>query len=445
MLWFLALFDHSQAADIDINITETITVSDSVDTLPSERINVSELISVNDAVTVDIFPVVQINVTESVGVSDSVGTQPSEWMEVPESVTVSDTVTVDIYPVVQIDISEVIDVSDSVDTLPSEMINVSELINVNDAVNIDIFPVVQINLSETVSVTESIIALPSIMINVSELVSVSDIVNANVSFSPIANAGDSYIGVEGMPIILDGSGSVDQDGTITLYEWDIDHDGAYEYSSSSPLQSHTYSYESIYIIRLRVTDDYGFTDEAITYAYIYDSSPTADFTSFPTSGTAPLTVNFYNYSDGYDQPLSYEWDFDNDGTVDSTLLNPSYEYPLGIFSVKLKVIDADGSTSTLLRTNYISSCLSPVRIYAIPPIYYTTVQSAYIGALDGETIQSRDQVFTENFNVNRNILVYFRGGFDCDYTNNGGVTVINGDIILSDGILIVESGAIEVQ
>ena len=505
VLWTFSNFAHSQGGSIEINISEAITVTDTVTTLPSVMINVSEPLTVSDAVSVDPLPVVEINISETitvadsvntlpsvlisiseaVGVSDSVGTQPSVWIEIAEPVTVSDAVSVDPLPVVQINISESITVTDTITTLPSVMINISESVGVSDTVdtqtsawievteavtvtdsiNITIYPVVDISISETVSVIDSIDLLPSVMISVSEPVSVmdsitirssvmisvsesvtvSDTVIADAFFSPIASAGDPYTGVEGLPLILDGSGSIDPDGSIVLYEWDIDDDGAYEYSSSSPMQSHLYSYESIYTIRLRVTDDDGLTGEAITYAYVLDSSPTADFISFPTGGTPPLAVYFTNYSDGYDQPLSYEWDFENDGTIDSTLSDPWHEYPLGIYSVKLTVTDSDGSTSTLLRTNYISSCLSPVRIAGTPPWYYTTIQSAYDEAYEGEVIQSRDQVFTEYFFIDRNLHVYFEGGFNCGYSTNEGVTVINGNVTLTDGMFIIDSGTLQIR
>jgi PKD repeat protein len=443
MLLVSVFIDHSQAADVEINVTETVTVIDTISTLPS----------------------VMISVSEAVGISDSIGTQPSAWIEISEPVTVSDAVSVDMLPVVQINISETVTVtdtvtplpslminvsepvgvSDSIDTQPSAWIEISEPVTVSDAVSVDIYPVVDIIISETVSVIDALTIRPSVMISVSELVNVSDSIDAQSLFGPLADAGGIYIGVEGLSLTLDGSGSFDPDGSIVLYEWDIDDDGIYEYSSSSPTQSQTYLYESIFTIRLRVTDNQGLTGEAITYASIVDSSPTVDFASFPTNGTPPLTVYFMNYSDGYDLPLSYEWDFENDGITDSTLPDPSHEYPLGIYSVKLKVTDSDGSISTLVRTNYISSCLSPVRITEIPPLYYSTIQSAYSPAFDGDTIQSRDLFFTENLTLNRGILIYFEGGFNCGYTVNEGITVIYGDITISDGTLIINSGTLEVQ
>ena len=182
---------------------------------------------------------------------------------------------------------------------------------------------------------------------------------------PAADTDGPYTGIEGQTITLDGSGSTDSDGSIVLYEWDIDNDGTYDYSSSSATRNHTYTRQGTYTIKLRITDNLGATDEATTTAAISDTSPTADFTGSPTSGTTPLTVNFTGNSTGYDRPLSYEWDFDNDGIIDSTGLNPSYTYSdQGTYTVKLAVTDSDGSANTLSRTDYITVTL---------PVYSLTV------------------------------------------------------------------------
>ncbi|NIQ09984.1 MAG: PKD domain-containing protein, partial [Gammaproteobacteria bacterium] len=47
-------------------------------------------------------------------------------------------------------------------------------------------------------------------------------------------------------------------------------------------------------------------------APINDQPPTADFAASPTSGTAPLTVNFTDLSSG--SPTSWSWDFGDGGT-----------------------------------------------------------------------------------------------------------------------------------
>ncbi|MDQ3871404.1 MAG: PKD domain-containing protein [Chloroflexota bacterium] len=69
------------------------------------------------------------------------------------------------------------------------------------------------------------------------------------------------------------------------------------------------------------------------------------------TGTAPLTVQFKDASSG--SPTSWAWDFDNDGTVDSTARNPRFIYRLpGTYSVMLKVT-ASSLTDTALRPGLI--------------------------------------------------------------------------------------------
>ncbi|MDO8282507.1 MAG: PKD domain-containing protein, partial [Thermodesulfovibrionia bacterium] len=157
----------------------------------------------------------------------------------------------------------------------------------------------------------------------------------DVNVTPTANAGGPYAGTEGTAITLNGSGSSDPNNNISTYEWDIDNNGTYDYSSSSSSQSHTYAQQGTYTVKLRVTDAMSATSETTTTAVISDTSPSAGFTGKPVSGRTPLTVTFTNSSTGNDQPLTYEWDFDNNGTVDSTLSNPSYEYTTeGTYTVK---------------------------------------------------------------------------------------------------------------
>ena len=72
--------------------------------------------------------------------------------------------------------------------------------------------------------------------------------------------------------------------------------------------------------------------------------PVAAFGASPTSGSAPLTVQFTDQSTN--TPTSWAWDFENDGIVDSTAQNPSHVYVAsGSYSVTLTVANADGSNS----------------------------------------------------------------------------------------------------
>ncbi|WP_433208538.1 PQQ-dependent sugar dehydrogenase [Dactylosporangium sp. CS-047395] len=80
--------------------------------------------------------------------------------------------------------------------------------------------------------------------------------------------------------------------------------------------------------------------------------PIASFTATPTSGTTPLAVTF-NASASTDQDvadqnqLTYQWDFDGNGTFDATGVTASHTYTSdGGYSAQLKVSDPLGASDT---------------------------------------------------------------------------------------------------
>src|SRR5581483_10637639 len=96
---------------------------------------------------------------------------------------------------------------------------------------------------------------------------------------------------------------------------------------------------------------------ATTYTATYTASgggnspPTAVATGSPTSGNAPLTVNFDG--SGSSDPdagdtITYSWDLNGDGTFgDSTIAKPSFVYTTaGTYNAVLKVTDNHGASST---------------------------------------------------------------------------------------------------
>ncbi|MBN1338653.1 MAG: PKD domain-containing protein, partial [Bacteroidales bacterium] len=83
----------------------------------------------------------------------------------------------------------------------------------------------------------------------------------------------------------------------------------------------------------------------------YDIYLLADFTGAPTFGITPLDVQFTDFSMG--SPTSWQWDFDNDGNIDSWDQNPLWTYyNVGNQTVKLIVSDAK-ATDTIVKTDYI--------------------------------------------------------------------------------------------
>ncbi len=85
-----------------------------------------------------------------------------------------------------------------------------------------------------------------------------------------------------------------------------------------------------------------------------NNAPTARIVATPTSGTAPLTVDFdgTTSSDPESQALTYAWDLDGDGAYDdSTQSTPSFTYPTaGTVTVRLRVTDTSGLQGTATQT-----------------------------------------------------------------------------------------------
>ena len=78
----------------------------------------------------------------------------------------------------------------------------------------------------------------------------------------------------------------------------------------------------------------------------------ADFTATPINGSIPLEVNFTDQSNG--DVISWEWDFENDGTVDSYDQNPTHIYDeTGIYTVSLTVSDGT-DTDIEIKNDYIN-------------------------------------------------------------------------------------------
>jgi PKD repeat protein len=86
------------------------------------------------------------------------------------------------------------------------------------------------------------------------------------------------------------------------------------------------------------------------------AAPVAAFSATPTSGCAPLTVNFIDQSTG--NPASWNWTFGDGGM--SSVQDPSHNYTsAGTYNVSLTVSNACGSNSTT-EANFITVSEPPV-------------------------------------------------------------------------------------
>ena len=79
----------------------------------------------------------------------------------------------------------------------------------------------------------------------------------------------------------------------------------------------------------------------------------ADFRSAVVTGHAPLPVSFRDATVSNLPVTSWEWDFQNDGTVDATIQNPDHVYTSpGIYAVKLRS-GGGGSFSERMRESFV--------------------------------------------------------------------------------------------
>jgi PKD repeat protein len=142
-------------------------------------------------------------------------------------------------------------------------------------------------------------------------------------------------------------------GSITAWDWNFG-DGSAHSSVQNP--SHTYSSAGTFTVTLTVTGSGGATSsKAGTITATASATVTANFTANPTSGQAPLFVQFTDQSTG--PVTAWDWDF-GDGSAHSSVQSPSHTYnSAGTFTVTLTVTGSGGATSS--KTGTITATAPP--------------------------------------------------------------------------------------
>lgn len=203
-------------------------------------------------------------------------------------------------------------------------------------------------------------------------------------------------------IQLNGTSSLDLDGTIVAFAWDFDEDALID--STAPIAEISYASTGTYNITLTVTDNDGNTDTITQSVSVTGESqppengenpqnppddqalvegavpPIADFAFLPVNPDAGaiMLFNATLSTDPDGEIASYSWDFDADGEADSfaAIVDHSFAED-GVYPVTLTVTDDSGSSDALTLSVIVGAGESeaeealPLSIPPIAAIDYT--------------------------------------------------------------------------
>jgi YD repeat-containing protein len=163
--------------------------------------------------------------------------------------------------------------------------------------------------------------------------------------------------LSGVSTTFDASASVDPDGTIAKYEWDLDGNGTYETNTGTKATvSNTFATPGEKTVGLRVTDNKGATATTTRTVTVQNRAPSASFTATPNPVVSGSNITFD--ASGSKDPdgtiTEYAWDIDGNGAADITgetkpTVTVSYAKP-GTYAVKLLVKDNENATATATVT-----------------------------------------------------------------------------------------------
>lgn len=148
------------------------------------------------------------------------------------------------------------------------------------------------------------------------------------------------------------------------------------------------------------TDNTTISADAVQFVKLPPPTITANFTALPVTGNVPLTVSFTDSSTSLEAIETWEWDFTNDGIVDSTEQNPVCVYSsAGLYSVRLTVSGLDG-TSTVLKEDFVEVIDPNAPIEVIIDNRDASVSSVGTWVASGATgFYAADSVYARNANL----------------------------------------------
>lgn len=185
-------------------------------------------------------------------------------------------------------------------------------------------------------------------------------------------------------------------GNPTSWSWTISQGGVTVFSGTSQDFSFTLTDPGSYDVSLTVDNALNQPDTLTIFGYLTAANgAVVDFTADTNTGKAPLDVQFTDQSTN--SPTAWAWDFDGNGTIDSTQQNPSHTYNQpGTYDVTLTVTNAAGPT-TLTKPNYIVVDVADCTVPSFTGIRRNSAQNIWFGAGFTTTVQNAPGAPNGNF------------------------------------------------
>ncbi len=178
-----------------------------------------------------------------------------------------------------------------------------------------------------------------------------DVVFANEKVNAFFTA-DPSSGAIPLTVHFDAADSLDPDGEIVEYEWDLDGDGQYD-DAEDITAEYTYERYGDYVVGLRVTDNNGETDTMEVTINVHEGNkPTATIDVDLEADDVLYTGNEYLFnaldpSSPNGSVTGYEWDF-GDGSSVTKNRSASHTYETtGTYVISLNLTDEEDAVSTI--------------------------------------------------------------------------------------------------